>query len=181
MHDQRIAAEKKQQIFAATIDPLDGASDEAPRQIAWNRPAQPAVVYLYGRHFLPLYVRSDAAARRFDLRKLGHGNRRAPVYGCADYTMMFAPRWALRPDIGQRRKRFSSVPLLKDTYPRAAILAAILAALGGAPAVLAQTAPPPVVVVPAPATELSADIMYRILVGDLALQRGEPELAARAS
>src|SRR5256885_423256 len=94
--------------------------------------------------------------------------------------MMFAPRWALRPDIGQRRKRFSSVPLPKDTYPRAAILAAILAAVCGAPAALAQAAPPPVVVVPAPATALSADIMYRILVGDLALQRGEPALAARA-
>ena len=75
-----------------------------------------------------------------------------------------------------------SVPLPKDTYPRAAILAAILAVVCGAPAASAQTTapPPPVVVVPAPATELSADIMYRILVGDLALQRGEPALAARA-
>src|SRR5439155_523901 len=75
-----------------------------------------------------------------------------------------------------------SVPLPKDPYPRAAILAAILAVVCGAPAASAQTTapPPPVVVVPAPATELSADIMYRILVGDLALQRGEPALAARA-
>ncbi|TMI03258.1 MAG: hypothetical protein E6H46_09450, partial [Betaproteobacteria bacterium] len=74
------------------------------------------------------------------------------------------------------------MPLPKDTYPRAAILAAILAVVCGAPAASAQTTapPPPVVVVPAPATELSADIMYRILVGDLALQRGEPALAARA-
>ena len=71
--------------------------------------------------------------------------------------------------------------LSKDTYPHAAILAAFLAVVGGAPTALAQTpSQPPAVVVPAPATELSADIMYRILVGDLALQRGEPALAARA-
>src|SRR3989475_1701287 len=75
-----------------------------------------------------------------------------------------------------------SVPLPKDTYPRAAILVAILALLCGAPAASAQTAapPPPVVVVPAPATELSPAVMSRILVGGLALQRGEPALAARA-
>ena len=73
MHDQRIAAEAKQQILAAAIDPIDDATDQPPRQIAWNRPAEPAVVYPHGRHFLPFYVRSDAAPRRFDLGKLGHG------------------------------------------------------------------------------------------------------------
>ncbi|HEX5863464.1 MAG TPA: tetratricopeptide repeat protein, partial [Casimicrobiaceae bacterium] len=63
---------------------------------------------------------------------------------------------------------------------RSAILAALMAAVGGT-TVSAQTTPaPPIVVVPAPATQLSADIMYRILVGDIALQRGEPALAARA-
>ena len=74
------------------------------------------------------------------------------------------------------------MPLPKDTSAtRAAILAALLAAVGGAPAASAQSAPsPPVVIVPAPATELSADIMYRILVGDIAYQRGELALAARA-
>ncbi|MDQ2962729.1 MAG: tetratricopeptide repeat protein [Pseudomonadota bacterium] len=64
---------------------------------------------------------------------------------------------------------------------RAAIIAAFLAAVGGAAAVSAQTTPSPsVVIVPVPATVLSADVMYRILVGDIALQRGEPALAARA-
>jgi hypothetical protein len=92
MHDQRIAAEAKQQVLAAAIDPIDDATDQPPRQIAWNRPAEPAVVYPHGRHFLPFYVRSDAAPRRFDLGKLGHGmDGRATVCGCADYTMMFAP------------------------------------------------------------------------------------------
>jgi tetratricopeptide (TPR) repeat protein len=33
---------------------------------------------------------------------------------------------------------------------------------------------------PAPAEQFSADVMYRILVGDIALQRGEPAIAARA-
>lgn len=42
----------------------------------------------------------------------------------------------------------------------------------------AQTVPD--VVPPAPETQLSADIMYRILVGDIALQRGQPSIAARA-
>ena len=33
---------------------------------------------------------------------------------------------------------------------------------------------------PGPAEEISAELMYRLLVGDIALQRGEPALAARA-
>ena len=33
---------------------------------------------------------------------------------------------------------------------------------------------------PGPAAEISAELMYRLLVGDIALQRGEPALAARA-
>jgi len=57
---------------------------------------------------------------------------------------------------------------------RAASLAVILVA--AAPAARAQSAPDPA----EPAPALSADIMYRILVGDIALQRGEPALAARA-
>src|SRR5207249_3545671 len=31
-----------------------------------------------------------------------------------------------------------------------------------------------------PAKELTADLVYRLLIGDIALQRGEPALAARA-
>jgi len=51
-------------------------------------------------------------------------------------------------------------------------------------AVLAQTSEPPSAPssepAPAPAEQFSADVMYRILVGDIALQRGEPAIAARA-
>jgi tetratricopeptide (TPR) repeat protein len=46
-------------------------------------------------------------------------------------------------------------------------------------AAIAQQAPS-VTVEPAPAPQFSADVMYRILVGDIALQRGEPAIAARA-
>ena len=79
------------------------------------------------------------------------------------------------------QKAICSVPLPKAPSAKlSAILAAFLAAVGGA-TVSAQTTPaPPIVVVPAPATRLSADIMYRILVGEIALQRGESALAARA-
>jgi tetratricopeptide (TPR) repeat protein len=67
------------------------------------------------------------------------------------------------------------------------ILIASLAAfalVGAAPA-SAQTAPDvaapaPDLAAPAPATQFSPEVMYRILVGDVALQRGEPAIAARA-
>jgi tetratricopeptide (TPR) repeat protein len=69
----------------------------------------------------------------------------------------------------------------------AALLALAVIALGPQAAAQTETAPEtaaPQATVPdsAPAVspELSAEIMYKILVGDIALQRGEPALAARA-
>ena len=59
---------------------------------------------------------------------------------------------------------------------RVAVLFAGLAA-GGA---LAQSAPPSSQPTPAPEERFSPDVMYRILVGEIALQRGEPAVAARA-
>lgn len=59
------------------------------------------------------------------------------------------------------------------------ILAALLAVAviaGGLHGAAAQPAPES----PAPAPQFSAETMYRILVGEIALQRGEPALAARA-
>jgi len=50
-------------------------------------------------------------------------------------------------------------------------------------AAFAQSNPPPASrseSPPAPAEQFSPDVMYRILVGDIALQRGEPTIAARA-
>ena len=60
---------------------------------------------------------------------------------------------------------------------RTGLLAAVLASIACAPA---WAQPAPDVVTPAPATQFSPEVMYRILVGDIALQRGEPALAARA-
>jgi tetratricopeptide (TPR) repeat protein len=67
----------------------------------------------------------------------------------------------------------------------AAFLALAVIALG--PRAAAQTAPETAAPqasgpdsAPAVAAELSAEIMYKVLVGDIALQRGEPALAARA-
>jgi tetratricopeptide (TPR) repeat protein len=66
-----------------------------------------------------------------------------------------------------------------------AFLALAVIALG--PQAAAQTAPEAAAPqttapdsTPAESAELSAEIMYKILVGDIALQRGEPALAARA-
>lgn len=66
--------------------------------------------------------------------------------------------------------------------PAMAAIAAALACTSPAPAQPAPAAP----VQPAPAatddlpTGLSADLFYRLLLGDIALQRGDPALAARA-
>ena len=59
-----------------------------------------------------------------------------------------------------------------------ATLFAVAVIAGGLRAASAQT--PPAATPPEPETQLSADIMYRILVGDIALQRGQPAIAARA-
>lgn len=65
------------------------------------------------------------------------------------------------------------------------LLAAALAAVGGnadaqAPATPATPQPPAGTSKPDPADELTADVLYRILVGDVAMQRGDAALAARA-
>jgi tetratricopeptide (TPR) repeat protein len=75
------------------------------------------------------------------------------------------------------RKAISSVQeFIVLSLSRVAVLLACLAA-GGA---LAQSSPPPAQPAPAPDSQVSPDVMYRILIGDIALQRGEPAVAARA-
>ena len=61
-------------------------------------------------------------------------------------------------------------------------VAALAALMAVAPSGTAQTrkAEEPERRAPAKAGELTAELMYRLLVGDIALQRGEPALAARA-
>src|SRR6266851_5307818 len=84
------------------------------------------------------------------------------------------PRWPGNFPAAPRKAIFS-VPLdclhgfSRRTLRFVALVAAILAgALAGQPAGAAQ------------ARELTAETLYRVLVGDIALQRGEPGLAARA-
>ena len=50
-------------------------------------------------------------------------------------------------------------------------------AVGGA---LAQSSPPSAQPAPVPESRFTPDVMYRILIGEIALQRGEPLVAARA-
>jgi tetratricopeptide (TPR) repeat protein len=66
---------------------------------------------------------------------------------------------------------------------------ALAASLALAPAFLAaqpravpeaEKPPPASVSKPAPTEDISAELMYRLLVGDIALQRGDPAVAARA-
>ena len=59
---------------------------------------------------------------------------------------------------------------------RVAVLFACLA-VGAA---LAQSSPPSAQPAPVPESRFSPDVMYRILIGEIALQRGEPLVAARA-
>src|SRR5438132_5685562 len=79
-------------------------------------------------------------------------------------------------------KSFS--PMRIDTrspsWPIALLSAALVfgGALSGA---VAQPAGPlPVVATSELSPEIAAEVMYRLLVGDIALQRGEPAIAARA-
>jgi tetratricopeptide (TPR) repeat protein len=62
-------------------------------------------------------------------------------------------------------------------------VAALVFMLGVGAATAQPANPPPrqpAEPAPAPAEPFNADVMYRILVGDIALQRGEPAIAARA-
>src|SRR5215470_16573795 len=72
VHDQGSVPDPKKKVLAAAIDAIDDTTDQPPGKVPRNRPAQPPVVYPYGGHFLPFYVRRHSAPRRFDLGKLGH-------------------------------------------------------------------------------------------------------------
>ena len=114
------------------------------------------------------------------------GRARTGLWPCRLYPKILGfpggdsvPRRGLEKAIGNVR-----IPTeLRSTL--AAFLALALIALG--PLAAAQTAPETAAPqttapdsAPADSAELSAEIMYKILVGDIALQRGEPALAARA-
>src|SRR6202165_2151041 len=76
-------------------------------------------------------------------------------------------------------------PRHSHSLARLALSAALLGGAGTGYEAVAQKAPvvppPPAPVAPAPsARPLTAEIVYRMLVGDIALQRGAPALAARA-
>jgi len=76
-------------------------------------------------------------------------------------------------------------PRRSHSLARLALSLALLGAAGTGYDAVAQKAPvvppPPAPVAPAPsARPLTAEIVYRMLVGDIALQRGAPALAARA-
>ncbi|HVS55095.1 MAG TPA: tetratricopeptide repeat protein [Casimicrobiaceae bacterium] len=76
-------------------------------------------------------------------------------------------------------------PHRSHSLARLALSLALLGAAGTGYDAVAQKAPvvppPPAPVAPAPsARPLTAEIVYRMLVGDIALQRGAPALAARA-
>jgi len=75
MHEQRPVADREQQIFAAPIDALDGATLQQPCESARNRPAQAAVVHPQRSDAPADHARRDAAACRLDLGQLGHCER----------------------------------------------------------------------------------------------------------
>ena len=84
------------------------------------------------------------------------------------------------------------MPLARSPFSHPVLRAALVVACGasfacGAPWALAQPAGPGVTPTPVPlppsredTSGLTADIFYRVILGDVALQRGETSLAARA-
>jgi len=74
-----------------------------------------------------------------------------------------------------------SVQNLIFWYLNRVVALALLLAVGAAVAQPTNPSPrQPTEPTPAPAAPFNPDVMYRILVGDIALQRGEPAIAARA-
>jgi len=71
------------------------------------------------------------------------------------------------------------VPFIKHFWPSRLLLLGLTAALCAGPAA-AQPATPDTGASGSVSPALSADVIYRILVGDIALQRGDANLAARA-
>src|SRR5436305_1354241 len=72
MDNEGVGRDAEQEILAAPLDPIDGLSDKTQAEIGGNRPAKAMVVDAHARHFLPLYVRRDAATGRFDFGEFRH-------------------------------------------------------------------------------------------------------------
>jgi tetratricopeptide (TPR) repeat protein len=125
----------------------------------------------------------------------------APRVCCAaEYTLTFNAEFsAIRPGRiepgtfdSREPLRISTMPAVRHTFrPRSAAAAMALALLAAAaPGVAVAQSDPPAGSTPAgvaaraeqprASPALTADLMYRLLIGDIALQRGEPALAARA-
>jgi len=75
MHEQCAITGMEQQVFAATLDPVDHGALEAFGKIGGNWPAQTPVVYVDLYDAPAEYVGRDTAPGRFDFWKLGHGMR----------------------------------------------------------------------------------------------------------
>jgi hypothetical protein len=155
-------------------------------EIGGNRPAQARVVHVDPDDAPAGDVRRDSAPGRFDFREFRHPGILATKISAArqqavrsvaggvcercDYGLTFAIRASHHPGTSKMVVRF---PL------RAFALA--LAFATAFPALAAEAVSPPAQpAAPGPEVELDADLFYRLLLGDVALQRGELAGSARS-
>jgi len=182
MHDERIVCDAEQEILAAPLDPIDSLSDQTQAEVGGNRPAKAVVVDAHARHFLPLYVRRDAATGRFDFGEFRHESLAAGCC-CAEYTPRCNEPRGPDPLPGRKKADHMKRNALVHRVLAMSLLAAALG-LAFTPSIAAAAEPstttPPPATAASGESELTAELMYKLLVGDIALQRDEPALAARA-
>ena len=192
--------EPEQQVFAAPVEGVDGAPGDARRKPAGNRPAQAVVVHVHHRDAAADDQRQRSRGAWFRLRAVpawepragtertgrAAGNRYAGLVDRRIYPKIAPPsRQEMTRSVASlpgdsRTTDDGPTSTLPPSWRRGARGVARRCAPCGGPDAhrggrraagrrhAAQTG------------ELSAELMYRLLVGDIALQRGDPALAARA-
>ncbi len=202
--EQRVRADAEEQVLAPPIERVDGAPVEILFERARNRPAKAPVVDSGGHDAAADGERDESAARGFDFGQFRHRSKAgvrardgAIVCCAAEYTLhsfAFPAIRALAADTGARsQRRKSNLAHFRRFAIAVAISGAVAAsfARGHRPDPAPRTGQMPGgATVPqrqrllGPTARLMracrAELMYRLLLGDVALQRGEPALAARA-
>ena len=198
MHEQRVVAEPEQQIFAAPVERVDRAAGDGARR-ATREPAsaiggrrcrmaatrRPTTSGAKPRRVVSTSGSSGIGGRRE--RRSGRA-RRARFVAVAEYILRcasrrLAARILARSVAARQRQDGPSLAqfrrLLPAALPRAcsrwSSRSAGVSRLRRARAAAAARKR-----ARRGRRRLTAELMYRLLVGDIALQRGEPALAARA-
>ena len=174
VHDDLAVAAVEQQVLAAPAHRAHRPSGERAHVLG-HAPAQPGLAHLDGGDAQARKLARKAASRDFDFGQLGHGTLllvRGTKYTYTDLEMSAVNRWLS----------------LLIVLPLAACVA--MAQPPAAPdrqageateATEAQDAPEAAEPSTAklPEQELTGPVLYELLLGEIALQRGNPALAAQ--